>query len=525
MAEMLGLDFSSMALDSDSDDPARIPLHPLLPDEPLPQQDAPLPQSATGIPVLDMAQTFIDMLRNQPSIDDSLLSEETLCHLRDPPKNPAVLTPDEICSIELFLANIDGADKTYIKSRAAMLRRHPDDDILSLHLVKKRIAELTGVEAMVHDMCPDSCMAYTGPWADLDSCRFCSQPRFEPDSTPGARKARRQFETYPLAPQVQARFRSPSGATDMRHRQGEMDRIMQELLAKGQLDRVTDIIEGSDFWNAHQRGEISEDDICVIFSMDGAQLYEHKASNCWIYIWILVDVAPDRRYKKKYIIPGAIIPGPTKPKNFDSFLYPGLHHIAALQREGFKIWDAARDVTFVSRPWVFLAEADAIGAPDQTGYVSHHGKYGCRLRCGRAGRRKPGGSHYYSVCLRPHNYSEQGCDDDDYEPYIISDSCPLRYQEDLRFLRLSTSQTNYEARRLETGLSKPSIFSGLCPKHTLPIPRLFPGDIMHSFGLNIPELFYRLWHGTIECDTRNGDSKTSWGWVCLTGAVWTSTLR
>ncbi|KAH9847331.1 hypothetical protein C2E23DRAFT_787519 [Lenzites betulinus] len=43
---------------------------------------------------------------------------------------------------------------------------------------------------------------------------------------------------------------------------------------------------------------------------------------------------------------------------------------------------------------------------------------------------------------------------------------------------------------------------------------------MHLFGLNIPDLFYRHWHGSFECDTRNGDSKVSWDWVCLLGETW-----
>ncbi|KAI0767544.1 hypothetical protein C8Q74DRAFT_1174409, partial [Fomes fomentarius] len=69
-------------------------------------------------------------------------------------------------------------------------------------------------------------------------------------------------------------------------------------------------------------------------------------------------------YKKRYVLPGAIVPGPGKLKHPESFLYPGFQHIAALQREGLAIWDAARDVTFLSRPFVFLAGTDAIGAPD-----------------------------------------------------------------------------------------------------------------------------------------------------------------
>ena len=434
----------------------------------------------------------------------------------------ASLTPDERLSVRLFLADTDGSEAIYNKARDAIMERHPEDDVLSHHLVKKKVARLTGIYPLKHDMCPLSCMAYTGPWNQLESCKFCSEPRYDQTLLArGVKKPRQQFDTYPLGPQLQARYCSPQGARDMRYRQGQMDRILRELRETGKLDHISDIIEGADFWDAVQHGRISDDDICLLFSMDGAQLYEHKASSCWIYIWILVDVSPDKRYKKKYIIPGGVVPGPNKPKHPDSFLFPGFLHIALLQRDGFRIWDAARRITFTSRPWIFLAEADAIGAPDMTGYVAHHGKLGCRFRCGRLGRRKPGGSHYYAVCLRPPGYHERGCDHDNYDPFDIPDSDPAQYTADLLYLRGATSFTNYEARRLATGLSRPSLFSGLSPLHMLPIPRLFPGDIMHVFGLNIPDLLYKLWHGTMECDIRNGDRKLDWSWLFLTGDIWT----
>lgn len=75
----------------------------------------------------------------------------------------------------------------------------------------------------------------------------------------------------------------------------------------------------------------------LVLSMDGAQLYRNKVSECWMYIWIIFDHSPDGRYKKHHIQPGGFIPGPKKPKNQDSFVFTGLHHLAALQKEGLVI--------------------------------------------------------------------------------------------------------------------------------------------------------------------------------------------
>ena len=107
--------------------------------------------------------------------------------------------------------------------------------------------------------------------------------------------------------------------------------IIAELEANsGVLASYDDIFYGSGYLESVKKGRITDDDIVLMLSIDGAQLYAHKASDCWIYIWIIMDFAPDERYKKKHVLPGGFIPGPNKPKNLDSFLFPGLHHLHAL---------------------------------------------------------------------------------------------------------------------------------------------------------------------------------------------------
>ncbi|TFY65491.1 hypothetical protein EVJ58_g1955 [Rhodofomes roseus] len=473
------------------------------------------------IPIIDNALQFIHGLRSSPSIANEKLDDETKQRLHSPPTEIPTLTADERLCIRLFLADTDGSEKIYTETCAAIKERFPESELLSHHLVKKKVAELTGVVSILEDMCPNSCLAYTGPFKDAETCPSCNTDRYDADlAARGIKKARRQFNTFPIGPQIQARYRSPSGADDMGYRRDLMEDILAKLRANGHLDEIEDILHGSDFWDAYQRGHISPDDICLMFSMDGAQLYEHKASNCWIYIWILVDVSPDKRYKKKYVLMGAIIPGPNKPKYPDSYLFTGLYHVAALQREGLAVWDARRNVCFRARPWIFLVESDAVGAPELTGYVGHHGKKGCRNGCGRRGRRKPGAPHYYAVCLKPNEYHERGCEDEDYDPSTLPPLSSQQYEDDVKYLLGSTSMTNYEARRLETGLSKPSIFLGLSPSLRLSIPQLFPGDIMHADGLNITDLLQKLFRGTIDCDTRNGDNKSSWDWAVLVGETW-----
>jgi hypothetical protein len=166
--------------------------------------------------------------------------------------------------------------------------------------------------------------------------------------------------------------------------------LLEELRTNhGEFAKTDDFIMGSDYIHAVLRNDINpKDDIVLMISMDGVQLYESKQSDCWIYIWVVLNHAPGDRYKKKYILPGGFIPGPNKPKNVDSFLLPGMHHLSALQKEGLRIWDAHIDRVFTSNLYLIYVTADGPGLVYFDGMVGHSGKNGCRLYCGLLGRRK-----------------------------------------------------------------------------------------------------------------------------------------
>lgn len=258
--------------------------------------------------------------------------------------------------------------------RTTALRRHPEDNILSYDQVKTQIEDITGVGSITHPMCKNSCVAFTGPFAGLDRCPKCDEPSICPIS----RKPQQEFHTIPIGPVLQALWRKPSSAKQFYYRRQITRRIIAELQEKGgNLSLYNDFFAGSDYLENIKKGKISEQDIVLMLSMDGAQLYTHKASNCWIYIWIILDLCPNERYKKKYVLPGGFIPGPNKPKNTDSFLFPGLYHLSALQHEGLQIWDGSTNQTFISRLFVGLNTADGPGMAYLNGLVGHHGKFGC----------------------------------------------------------------------------------------------------------------------------------------------------
>ncbi|KAJ8696533.1 hypothetical protein PTI98_006398 [Pleurotus ostreatus] len=146
-------------------------------------------------------------------------------------------------------------------------------------------------------------------------------------------------------------------------------------------------------------------DTVLLFSIDGAQLYKMKQSDCRIYIWVVLNLSPDKRYKLRYVLPGGCIQGPNHPKNIDSFLFPGLYHFAAIQNDGgLAVWDPANEHVFCSQLHLAFATADSIGMAQIANWVGHHREYACII-CGLSGRHKPGGPHYYLALLQPDQHN------------------------------------------------------------------------------------------------------------------------
>src|ERR1700687_4813121 len=86
-------------------------------------------------------------------------------------------------------------------------------------------------------------------------------------------------------------------------------------------------------------------------------------------------------------------------KKLDSLIFPGLYHLAAIQKEGLKIWDASSDEVFTSDPFLALATADRPGMASLNGFVGHQGKVHCHLHCMIKGHHKRGTPQYYPAHL------------------------------------------------------------------------------------------------------------------------------
>ena len=311
--------------DSDEEDPPWFDSDGSDSDEPPPSNNEDDPSIT-----LENMKTNLQFVRMVEEVTlESQLSPAELRTFRNPQRLVFSPTDDKNLrlSISFYISGLDhnSSERHYASSCENIQDAFPDLEMLSYDQVKQRVSNLSGVLTWKHYMCIDSCAAFTGPFARLEECPHCHKPRYNEEElrwSNGKNKVpRKSVTTFPLGPQLQSRWRSPEMAQKMYYHWNRT----RDLLEK--RDRIEDFVFddvfcGSDYLDAAENGNIKDHDTVVMLSIDGAQFYRNKKSDCWIYVWIILDLAPDQHYKIRNILPGGIIPGLNNPKHLNSFLFP-----------------------------------------------------------------------------------------------------------------------------------------------------------------------------------------------------------
>lgn len=96
-----------------------------------------------------------------------------------------------------------------------------------------------------------------------------------------------------------------------------------------------------------------------------------------------------------------------------------MHHLAAIQNEGLRMWDMSHDAMHISNIHLIFMTADGPGLVYWDGMVGHSGKNGCQLYCGVQGRGKTCGTCYYPALLKPTDHLVIGSNHPDIDIFKI----------------------------------------------------------------------------------------------------------
>ncbi len=153
----------------------------LEPDYSAPDKAAHVPSGGDGRSVDDNLLEIIIQLQNQ------LLKGYTLPSCPDVAPLQHTLSRAEMLSLQHYLAWTEshGTVKAY-NAHAKVLSEATREEILSLYKVRQLAQDLTGLKSSFVDMCPKSCMAFTGDSQSHSTCSYshngkdCNEPRYRP---------------------------------------------------------------------------------------------------------------------------------------------------------------------------------------------------------------------------------------------------------------------------------------------------------------------------------------------------------
>lgn len=395
-----------------------------------------------------------------------------------------------ICRAFAYKVSSHTTDRNFAKLPHAFPRDGPP--LPKLDGIRSRVAFLAGFKPDMYDCCPNSCICYTGPHDKLKECPYCKEARYRADNiTP-----RKTFTYLPLIPRLIAFAKNREMAEKMQYRS-------QYRHTDG---RVDDIFDGTTYESLRRRnirvGKVllfkyfaDARDVALGLSTDGFAPHKRRKSTAWPLILFNYNLPPEIRFHLNNIISLGVIPGPKKPHDIDSFLWPMIREFVQLA-QGVRAYDILSSEIFALRAFLVVVFGDIPAVSMLMHMKGHNGISPCRM-CKITAVRGPDGSKsktYYVPHDRSCHPDIQG-DPDAIQAYDLED-LPMRTHEEIlaQGAEVEAADTAAKSDRLATEYGVKGI-PGLSYLDSLSFPTSFPYDFMHLIWENLIKNLVLHWTG------------------------------
>ncbi|CAE7185763.1 unnamed protein product [Rhizoctonia solani] len=400
------------------------------------------------------------------------------------------LTDEEVDSIIMLAVRQFGTVTQSDYERIRYSYRHKLA-LLTTQRLRTRIAKLSGVEPVEIDCCIEVCHAFTGKYAEETVCSECNQPRYDYKGRP-----RQIFQYLPATARLQALFNNPDMVRKMLyrakfvHKNGNMNDVFDSRRYLELCGRNI-IIDGVDTGVRHFPGR---HDIATAIMTDGIQLFESGSksnSTCWPIMAQNLNLPPTERAQLRNLIPLGVIPGPNKPKDFDSFLVPFVEECIELAK-GVETYNVLTGRTFTLRMHPVIICGDMQAIKFLMNFKGPNGYIPCR-ECLTAGVYHTERKTYYIPLAQPLPPNSLSSTVQTYDPRNL----PLRTDSNTvaQLQRIENAATNKQADDLckKFGICGPSILDRI---PSIARPSSYPHEFMHLFLLNHGPDLISIWIGT-----------------------------
>ncbi len=248
----------------------------------------------------------------------------------------------------------------------------------NLAKTRSHVRSLSRIEPVRFACCINSCICYTGPYAELDECPQCGTSRLSKSG-----RARRTFSYMPLIPRLRALVSNRTYATRLQYHADEH--------AKAHMPGMTtDIFDGLHYRSLLREPVVVGDrtlphnyfsdhrDIALGFATDGFAPFKKRKHTAWILLIFNYNLPPDQRFQKDNILCAGIIPGPKKPWDADSFIYPLVRELLELAN-GMSTYDALSNSLFPLHAYVIAGFGDIPAVSMLMHMKGHNAVCPCRM--------------------------------------------------------------------------------------------------------------------------------------------------
>ena len=204
----------------------------------------------------------------------------------------------------------------------------------------KLLFDLSDLKPKIHHCCINSCIAYTGKYADLDICPFCQEPRYF-DDLDVKQTPRYKYFYIPLIPQLKAIFANPTYRELCMYR-GDHKYLPEQITDycdgvhyRVLLNRNVEIVHEDGRREVLQHKHFSDKrDIALGLFTDGFQLFKKSRvqKSATPLLLVNLNLPPTVRTHLNHLICLGLAPGPHAPKDVNSFFHPAYIELQDLAR-------------------------------------------------------------------------------------------------------------------------------------------------------------------------------------------------
>jgi hypothetical protein len=358
------------------------------------------------------------------------------------------------------------------------------------------IGKISGLKPELYDCCPSSCICYVGRYADLAQCPHsdCKEACFDSHG-----RARRHSSYLPLTPRLKAFLANQEQAAKMAYR-AEYDHlptvvkdVFDGVLYCNLLGKLVTPVGGPTQRHVYFEGAT---DVALGLSTDGYAPFCRRKKMAWPLIVFNYNLPPDVRFQLENVLCLGVIPGPRKPRDFDSFLWPLVLELLQLEL-GVPAVDARTGKRVELRAFLLFVFGDIPAVSMAMRMKGHNGRCPCRF-CKIRGVRIPDSdntTHYVPLNRSRHPAVHAGGTVPSYDAHALPKRTHDEFLAQAREVDIAPTTSAQEHLAKEYGIKGTSVLARLS---TIRFPDSFPYDFMHLIWENVVKNLHLLWFGNFK---------------------------